>query len=71
MIQTAETETHQEGKLPDVLTVRQTASYLHLSEQSVRTLCTTGEIPALFIARRWRIPKAGILSMFKGVFAYA
>ena len=44
----------------ELLTTREAAAYLRLSESRVRSLCRSGEIPALRLngVGRFRIPKA-------------
>lgn len=43
---------------PDLLTVEQMAEMLGLSTNTVRSLCRSGQIPAVHIGRRWYVPRA-------------
>ena len=51
---------------PDLLTVEQMAEMLGLSTNTVRSLCRSGQIPAVHIGRRWYVPRAK-LNEFLGV----
>ena len=51
---------------PDMLTVEQLAQMLGLSQNTVRSLCRSGELPAVHIGRRWYVPRAK-LNEFVGV----
>ena len=42
----------------DMLTVEQLAGMLGLSQNTVRNLCRSGELPAVHIGRRWYVPRA-------------
>jgi len=44
--------------LPDLLTVEQMADILGLAQNTVRSLCRNGQIPAVHIGRRWYVPRA-------------
>lgn len=52
--------------LPDLLTVEQMADILGLVQNTVRSLCRSGELPAVHIGRRWYVPRAK-LNEFLGV----
>lgn len=43
---------------PDLLTVPQMADSLGVSQNTVRNLCRSGELPAVHIGRRWYVPRA-------------
>lgn len=43
---------------PDLLTVEQMADILGLAQNTVRSLCRNGQIPAVHIGRRWYVPRA-------------
>lgn len=45
------------NELPELLTVQQMASYLGMGENKAYEMVNAGEIPALKIRGRWRIPK--------------
>lgn len=51
---------------PDLLTVEQMADILGLAQNTVRSLCRSGELPAVHIGRRWYVPRAK-LNEFLGV----
>lgn len=51
---------------PDLLTVEQMADILGLAQNTVRSLCRNGQIPAVHIGRRWYVPRAK-LNEFLGV----
>lgn len=51
---------------PELLTVAQMAEMLGLSMNTVRSLCRSGELPAVHIGRRWYVPRAK-LNEFLGV----
>lgn len=44
--------------VPDLLTVAQMAAALGASENTVRSLCRAGELPAVHIGRRWYVHRA-------------
>lgn len=50
----------------DLLTVEQMADILGLAQNTVRSLCRSGELPAVHIGRRWYVPRAK-LNEFLGV----
>ena len=52
--------------LPDLLTVEQMAEMLSLSTNTIRSLCRSGELPAVHIGRRWYVSRAK-LNEFLGV----
>lgn len=43
---------------PDLLTVAQMADALGVSQNTVRSLCRAGELPAVHIGRRWYVHRA-------------
>lgn len=51
---------------PDLFTVEQMADILGLAQNTVRSLCRNGQIPAVHIGRRWYVPRAK-LNEFLGV----
>lgn len=52
---------------PDVMTVRQLAAYLQVSERIVYALAADGEVPGVKIANQWRFPKADIDRWLSGL----
>jgi excisionase family DNA binding protein len=46
--------------MPDLLTARQIAEYLQLSQRSIYRLLERGELPATKIGGQWRFRKAAI-----------
>lgn len=57
----------QWDSLPDVLTIRDTAAILHMSNESIRLACVKGDIPAVKIGgTTWRISKTKLKAMFEG-----
>ena len=57
----------QWDSLPDVLTIRDAAAILHMSNESIRLACVKGDIPAVKIGgTTWRISKAKLKAMFEG-----
>ena len=46
--------------MPDLLTTKQLAEYLQLSERSVYRLVERGEIPALKVGGQWRFRKSAV-----------
>ena len=52
--------------LPDVLTIGDAATILHMSNESIRLACVKGDIPAVKIGKLWRISKAKLQAMFEG-----
>ena len=53
----------------ELLTTREAAAYLRLSESRVRSLCRSGEIPALRLngVGRYRIPRSELLEHLEEV----
>jgi len=49
----------------NILTLKQTAKYLQLSERSIYNLIKQGEIPATKILNKWRFDKREIDKIFK------
>ena len=49
----------------DVLTVKDTANYLRLSEMTVLRLTGRGLIPGVKIGRQWRFQKESIANLVK------
>lgn len=43
---------------PDLFTVSQMADSLGVSQNTVRSLCRAGELPAVHIGRRWYVHRA-------------
>jgi excisionase family DNA binding protein len=52
--------------LPDVLTPPQVAQYLGLPLSTVWAALRRGEIPAAFVARRYRVRREDLLGLFAG-----
>ncbi|MGO9959422.1 MAG: helix-turn-helix domain-containing protein [Solirubrobacteraceae bacterium] len=48
---------------PDVLTVREAARLLRISEEHVRELAREGKIPAGKIGQAWRFSRRALLSL--------
>jgi excisionase family DNA binding protein len=46
--------------VPDLLTTKQLAEYLQLSERSVYRLLDQGDIPALKVGGQWRFRKSAL-----------
>ena len=46
--------------MPDVMTTRELAEYLRLSERSVYRLLERGEIPAVKVGGQWRFRKSAV-----------
>ncbi len=55
----------QKNEDADVLTVRDTANYLRLSEMTVLRLTSQGLIPGVKIGRQWRYQKETIKNLVK------
>lgn len=49
-----------------VLTVAQVAELMHLSEQTVRSACRRGELPAVHVGRRWLISAEKLRRFLEG-----
>lgn len=49
----------------DILTVKETAIYLRLSEMTVLRLAGQGTIPGVKIGRQWRFERAVITNLVK------
>jgi len=47
--------------LPDVVTLKQLAEFLKVSEMTIRRVLISGELKGFKIARDWRIDKKSIL----------
>lgn len=47
--------------MSDIMTVAETAAYLHLHPETLREKARRGEIPAAKIGRTWRFSKAQLL----------
>jgi excisionase family DNA binding protein len=45
----------------EIMTVREVASYLHLSQATVYQMARTGQIPVARIGRNWRFTKDSII----------
>ncbi|MCW2632782.1 MAG: binding domain protein excisionase family [Pseudonocardia sp.] len=52
----------------DVLTIRETASFLKLSDQHVRRLAEAGELPGRKLGDRWRFSRQALLRHLEGEF---
>ena len=53
--------------VPSVMTVKQLADYLQVSERIVYNMATAGEVPGAKIANQWRFPKADIDRWLSGL----
>ena len=51
--------------LPDILTVKEIAGYLKVSEQSVKRAIRDGRLEAFKLGRDWRIRKESITKLFE------
>lgn len=49
-----------------VLTIRETASFLKLSDQHVRRLAESGELPGRKLGDRWRFSRQALLRHLEG-----
>ncbi|MCB9800428.1 MAG: helix-turn-helix domain-containing protein [Candidatus Omnitrophica bacterium] len=58
-------ETHTTKINQDVLTVKETARYLRISEMTVLRLVNKGLLPAIKLGRQWRISTPVILRMIR------
>lgn len=55
------------GEYPDLLTPKHIAELTGMSVQYVRTLCRTGQIPAVQVGKsRWYTPKARFIAFVNG-----
>lgn len=50
----------------DILTVKEAAEYLSLTEETVRETCRRGDLKAHKINRRWRIPRKNLNAYVRG-----
>lgn len=48
--------------MSDVMTLEQTAEYLHLHAATLRSKARKGEIPAAKVGREWRFSRAQVLA---------
>jgi excisionase family DNA binding protein len=48
-----------------VLTVKDAADFLRLSEMTILRLANAGVLPGAKVGRQWRFPKDGILNLIK------
>ena len=48
---------------PEILTVKQLASYLQMDEHTIYRLAKSGKIPAMKIGAEWRFTVLGIVSI--------
>ena len=48
-----------------ILTVKEAACYLRLSEMTILRLANQGIIPGAKIGRQWRFPREAVLSLVK------
>ena len=49
-----------------VLTVAEAAELLKTSRQQIRKMIQLGELPAVKVGRKWRIPASGIAAFLAG-----
>ena len=47
----------KESQVPEILTVKQSASYLQMDEHTIYRLAKSGKIPAMKIGAEWRFKK--------------
>ncbi len=52
-------------KLPDIITVKQLAEFLQLSEMTVKRALKSGELKGFKIGRDWRIEKEAVMNWVK------
>jgi excisionase family DNA binding protein len=55
-----------ESEHPDVLTLRELASYLRVSLRTAYQLVADGDVPAVKIGGQWRIPRAALERQLAG-----
>ncbi len=55
----------ESDKAPYILTVKEAADYLRLSEMTILRLAGRGRIPGAKIGRQWRFEKEAILNLVK------
>jgi excisionase family DNA binding protein len=48
--------------MSDIMTVEQTADYLHLHPETLRAKARRGQIPAAKVGRQWRFSKVQLLA---------
>lgn len=51
---------------PDLLTTEEVAAILRKSDQVIRRMFGSGELPAVRIGHRWYMPKARLLEIIEG-----
>jgi excisionase family DNA binding protein len=51
----------EERIYPEIMTINETRSFLRVSYGTVKSLITTGAIPARRIGRDWKVPKQAVL----------
>lgn len=51
--------------LPDIVTVKQLAEFLQVSDQTIMRAIKSGELKAFKIARDWRIEKEAVINWVK------
>jgi excisionase family DNA binding protein len=52
-------------EVPDILTVKEAAVYLRISEMTVLRLAGQGAIPGVKIGRQWRFQKETIVNLVR------
>lgn len=55
-----DTERKTHGIISDIMTIRDVADYLRLSEATIYQMARAGRIPALRMGRTWRFKKENI-----------
>lgn len=55
------------SEYPDLLGIPHLVEITGQSAQTMRGLCTRGELPAVRIGRRWYVPKASFVEFLAGV----
>lgn len=54
------------GKYGAVMRVSHVAKELHCHPSHVRAMCASGELPAVKIGERWRVPTAKLAALLEG-----
>lgn len=50
---------------PDVMSLKEVADYIHISKDTVRKACLTGELKHIRIGRLYKIPKEQLIEFFE------
>jgi excisionase family DNA binding protein len=54
------------SNLPEVLTTKQLAEFLHVSDQTIKRAIKAGKLEAFKIGKDWRIEKEAVIKWVKG-----